>query len=467
MPNTKIICTIGPASDTADGIRQLIQNGMNVARLNFSHGTHEQHKEKIDLIRTVAAELGRQVAILQDLCGPKIRVGTVKPSGIQLVPGERFTLTSRVIEDEDHAVSVSYKDLPKDVKARDKILLSDGMMELVVERVDDVNIYCRVVTGGILTSQKGINLPTGSINLPALTQKDLEDLRFGIEQDLDYVALSFVRTADEIDNVKDVIRQHQKSIPVIAKIEKHEAISNIDDIMASADGIMVARGDLGVEIPPENVPGIQKMLVKKANDVGKPVIIATQMLRSMVDAPSPTRAEAADVANAVFEGADAVMLSEETATGLYPDRAVAFMARIAESAEKDFMHEKYLRLIPQKEISASVAHASCVLADHLDAVAILATTRSGATAQNIARFRPKPKLIALSPEKATARRLSLVWGCNSLWVAEAKTPEEMIEMASATVIESGLAEKGDLIVITSGHPEFIQGSTNMLQVRVL
>ncbi len=467
MQNTKIICTIGPASDSSEGIRKLIQNGMNVARLNFSHGTHAEHKEKIDIIRSVSKENGKPIAILQDLCGPKIRVGHVKPPGIQLIPGEIFILTSREVEGEAHCVSVSYRYLSKDVKIGDRLLLADGMMELAVERVTADDIYCRVVTGGVLTSHKGINLPTGTINLPALTEKDEIDLQFGIANGVDYVALSFVRTAQEIRRVNEIIGQKGASIPVIAKIEKHEAIENIDEIMAAADGIMVARGDLGVEIPPENVPRIQKMLVKKANEVGKPVIIATQMLRSMVDAPRPTRAEAADVANAVFEGADAVMLSEETATGKFPDQAVAFMARIAESAERDFMHEKYLRLIPQKEVSASVAHASCVLADHLDAAAIIATTRSGATAQNISRFRPKPKLIALSPEETTARKLALVWGCFSLWVQEAKNPEEMIEMAAATVIESGLVQKGDLIVITSGQPEFIQGTTNMLKVRTL
>lgn len=467
MPNTKIICTIGPASDSHDGILKLVQRGMNVARLNFSHGTHAEHGEKIDIIRAVSREHGKTVAILQDLCGPKIRVGHVEPPGIELIPGEVLILTGREMIGKDNVVSVSYPLLHQDVKTGDRLLLADGMMELAVERVAEDDIHCRVVTGGVLTSQKGINLPTGTINLPALTPKDKLDLQFGISKGVDYVGLSFVRSAQDIGRVKEIIAEQGVHIPVIAKIEKHEAIVNVDEIMAAADGIMVARGDLGVEIPLENVPRIQKMLVKKANEVGKPVIIATQMLRSMVAAPQPTRAEAADVANAVFEGADAVMLSEETATGMFPDQAVAMMARIAESAEKDFMHEKYLRLVPQKEVSASVAHASCVLADHLDAAAIIASTRSGATAQNIARFRPKPKLIALSPEETTARRLALVWGCFPLWVQEARDPEEMIEMAAATLIELGLAKKGDLIVITSGQPGFIQGTTNMLKVRTL
>lgn len=465
MPKTKIICTIGPASDTPEGIRKLIKNGMNVARLNFSHGTHAEHREKIGLIRSISGELERPVAILLDLCGPKIRVGEVPPPGIRLVSGQTFVLTGRDIEGADEMVSVSYRDLSRDVKPGDRILLADGLMELVVEGESGLDVVCRVVTGGVLTSHKGVNLPTRSLNVASFTEKDHTDLLFGLEQGVDLVALSFVRTAEEVERVKALIQEKGRAVPVIAKIEKHEAIANIKSIMEIADAVMAARGDLGVEIPPENVPGIQRMLIKQAGIIGKPVIIATQMLRSMVDSPRPTRAEAADVANAVYQGADAVMLSEETAIGSYPDQAVAFMARIAASTEKDFQHDKYLSIFPKKDVSASVAYAACVLADHLDAAAIIATTRSGATARNIARFRPKPKIIALSPEPSTVKELSMVWGCIPHRVRETSDAEAMVEKAVGVALDAGLVKKGDLVVITAGHPEYMVGTTNMIQVK--
>ncbi len=465
MPKTKIICTIGPACDTPKGIRKLIQNGMNVARLNLSHGTHAEHKEKIRIIRTISEELDRPVAILLDLCGPKIRVGEVPADGIQLVSGQTFVLTGRDVEGTKERIAVSYKDLYRDVEPGDRILLADGLMELVVEKENDLDVVCRVVTGGVLTSHKGVNLPTRSLNVVSFTDKDREDLMFGLDEGVDLVALSFVRTAGEIESVKALIREKGRAVPVIAKIEKHEAIANIESIMEATDAVMVARGDLGVEIPPENVPGIQRMLVKQAGSMGKPVIIATQMLRSMVDSPRPTRAEAADVANAVYQGADAVMLSEETAIGSFPDQAVAFMARIAASTEKDFQYDKYLKLFPQKDVSASVAYAACVLADHLNAEAIIATTRSGATAKNIARFRPRPKIIALSPEPTTVKQLSMVWGCIPHRIRETPGAGEKVEIAVAEALDAGVVKRGDLVVITAGHPEYKAGTTNMIQVK--
>ncbi len=465
MPKTKLICTIGPASDSPDKLERLIQNGMTVARLNFSHGTHADHQEKMRLIREISGRMQRPVAILQDLCGPKIRVGEVPGEGICLSPGQLFVLTSEAVPAGPDRVSVSYQDLHRDVKLGDRILLSDGLMELVVERVNGRDILCRVVTGGLLTSHKGVNLPTRSLALSSFTEKDEVDLLFGLSQGVDVVALSFVRTDEDIKRVKALMHRQGASVPVIAKIEKHEAIVNIDAIIAAADALMVARGDLGVEIPPETVPGIQKMVVARASAAGKPVIIATQMLRSMVDAPRPTRAEAADVANAVYDGADAVMLSEETATGAFPDQAAAFMSRIAASAEKDFHHERYLGLLPGKDVSASVAHASCVLADHLDAAAIIATTRSGATARNIARFRPRSKLIALSPEISTVRQLAMVWGCIPCLASEAMNPDEMIDTAATAALNAGLVNRGDLVVITAGQPEFVEGTTNMMRVK--
>ena len=467
MLKTKIVCTIGPSSESVEMIRSLILSGMSVARLNFSHGTHEEHKEKINTIRSISDETKLPVAILQDLCGPKIRVGTVADEGIRLEPGQSFILTNLDVMGSAERVSVSYENLPSEVKTGDRILLADGLMELTVNRTSSTDIHCTVITGGTLTSHKGINLPTGNIRADALTEKDRDDLQFGLSNNVDYIALSFVRNAEDILKVKRLIEKEKKTTPVIAKIEKHEALDNIEDIIAASDGIMVARGDLGVEIPLENVPGIQKMLVNKANAAGKPVIIATQMLRSMVNAPRPTRAEATDVANGVMDGADAVMLSEETAMGSYPVEAVQYMVRIAESAEKRYPHDKYLRLIPQKEISESVAHASCVLADHLEAAAIVATTRSGHTAMQISRFKPKQKLIALSPDETTVRRLCLYWGCMPSLVAEAKDTDERIEKAALSALETGKVQKNDTVVITSGHPAWVEGTTNMLRVKRL
>ncbi|GBC61283.1 pyruvate kinase [Desulfonema ishimotonii] len=467
MPKTKIVCTIGPSSSSPEIIRELITSGMDVARLNFSHGSHAEHREKIRIIRDISEALARPVAILQDLCGPKIRVGEIPEPGIRLEPGETLTLTSEPVMGSRNRVSVSYLSLPGEVNVGDTILLADGMMELVVEETGETEIRCRVITGGILKSHKGINLPTGTIGTAAITEKDRADLIFGLENDVDYVALSFVRTADDILELKEIIKAADRDTPVIAKIEKHEALDHVDDIMSACDGIMVARGDLGVEIPLEKVPGIQKMLVRKANEKGKPVIIATQMLRSMVSAPRPTRAEATDVANAVLDGADAIMLSEETASGNFPVEAVRFMAKIAKNAEEDFPHQRYLKLHAKKEIPESVAHASCVLADQLEARAIVATTRSGFTAMQISRFRPKPKLIAFSPEKSTIRKLTLYWGCIPRFVAETQNTDERIEKASVAALGTGKVSAGDVIVITTGHPVWAAGTTNMVRVKQL
>lgn len=467
MPKTKIICTLGPASESPEIVRALIQAGMNVARLNFSHGSREEHRQKIHQIRAISEELGRPVAILQDLGGPKIRVGNIQEPGIVLKPGQTFILTNEQIVGAENRVSVSYEKLPSEVKEEDRILLADGMMELVVKEIGKTDILCKVITGGVLTSHKGINLPSGTISADCITEKDREDLFFGLANDVDYVALSFVRTADDIELAKEIIRSAKKDTPVVAKIEKHEALENIDEIMSAADGLMVARGDLGVEIPLENVPNIQKMLICKANFLGKPVIIATQMLRSMVDAPRPTRAEATDVANAVLDGSDAVMLSEETANGNFPVQAVEYMVRIAESAEEYFPHDRYLKVMPNKMVPESVAYASCILADHLDAAAIVATTRSGSTAGHISKFRPKPGIIALSPDERTVRRLTLYWGCNPSFVSDPRDTDEMIESAALSVEQRGIASKGDLVVITAGHPVWVAGTTNMLKVKRL
>jgi len=465
MPlKTKIVCTIGPACNTPEKLRGLIEGGMSIARLNFSHGSHEDHQRVILTIRRLSEEMNRPIAILQDLCGPKIRVGQVVEPGVRLEPGQDFTLTTETILGDSERASISYPELPRDVRPGDVILLADGMLEMRVMACTDTEIRCRVDTGGFLTSHKGVNVPTGTLKVDAITEKDKKDLRFGLENDVDYVALSFVRTAEDILKLKYMIEAEKKDTPVIAKIEKHEALTNIDDIMTACDGIMVARGDLGVEIPLEHVPGIQKMLVKKASEVAKPVIIATQMLRSMVQSPRPSRAEATDVANAVLDGADAVMLSEETASGDYPVEAVRFLTNIIEHAEKDFPHDRFLGLPPRKNVPESVSHASCVLADHLDARAIVATTRTGFTAMQISRFRPRPMLIALSPDLKTVRRLCLYWGCLSTLVDETRDTDERIEKASIFAVGSGNVKKGDLIVLITGHPVWAAGTTNMMRV---
>lgn len=468
MPRTKIVCTIGPRSSSPGVIRAMINAGMSVARLNFSHGTHAEHLKRLTDLRQIAAELGRPVAILQDLCGPKIRVETLPEEGVRLELGQRFVLTGQPGWGTAEKVSVSYRQLPREVQPLDRIMLADGLMELLVSEIQGDDIICQVLTGGVLTSHKGINVPTGSLKAAALTDKDREDLQFGLAHDVDYVALSFVRSSDDIREVKALIRQNRRDTPVIAKIEKHEALEEIDDILAEADGIMVARGDLGVEIPLETVPNIQKQLIRKANLVGKPVIIATQMLRSMVESPRPTRAEANDVANGVLDGADAVMLSEETASGDYPVESVRYMVRIAQSAEERYPHSKYLRLMEeQTDVSGSVAYAACILAEKLHAAAVVATTRSGATAQNISRFRPAPALIALSPDEKSIRRMALYWGCQPFKVKNIEDTDEMVESAAVKVLEAGGFAEGDLVVITAGRPAWGAGSTNMLWVKKL
>jgi pyruvate kinase len=464
-PKTKIICTIGPASEAPEVIRELIASGMRVARLNFSHGTLGDHEQKINIIRRIAKEMDKPVAILQDLGGPKIRLGHIPDPGVRLEPGRHIILTTQTVEGSEQRISVSYPLLGEEVKAGDRILLADGFLELRVRSVNGSEIHCEVITGGVLTSHKGINLPAGSIRMPSMTDKDREDLHFGLGHDVDYIALSFVRTAADIRNIKDIIHQENKNTPVIAKIEKHEAIDHYEDILDAADAIMVARGDLGVEIPLEEVPIIQKRLIQKANALGKPVITATQMLRSMVDAPRPTRAEASDVANAVLDGTDAVMLSEETATGNYPIQAVQFMIRIVAEAEKTYPHDRYLKMVPEKEISDSVTYAVCVLADHLDAAAILAPTQSGRTAIQISRFRPKQPIIAFTPSPTTVRRLVLFRGIYPHLISDPRDTDDMIEKVSKGAVETGDLSEGDLAVITAGHPVWVAGMTNMIRVK--
>jgi pyruvate kinase len=451
-------------------IRELILAGIDVVRLNFSYGTHEQHKNWIITVRKLSSDLGKPVAILQDLAGPKFRVGNIEKGSISLEPGSIFVLTNRKITGNEHEVSVSYPDLTNALNVGDTILLADGSIGLLVKDKTATDLICEVTTGGILSSHKGINLPTSTLTLPSLTSKDEIDLEFGISQQVDFVALSFVRKAADIIRVKEIISAKKGNIPVIAKIEKPEALNNLEEILAVADGIMIARGDLGVEIPLEKVPFIQKMLITKANEMAKPVITATQMLKSMVENPRPTRAEVSDIANAILDGADALMLSEETASGNYPLEAVKVMDKIAQETEKTLPYNEILR---QKEyykgetIPEAISHAACYLARDLGVKAIITLTRSGNTAKLIARFRPEQPIIALSPRIDTVRRLVLSWGVYPFLIKEFINIEEIIKKAGEIGIASQIVGSGERVVITGSLPLGVSGITNLIKAHVI
>lgn len=469
MRKTKIVCTIGPASSNPDVLERLIKAGMNVARLNFSHGTHEEHSAVVGSIRTLSARLDMPVAILQDISGPKIRIGVFRDDEVLLKAGSVFTITTRDVTGDETQVGVNYRNLPNDVVAGDTILLCDGNIQLKVVDTTASDINCLVMVGGVLSSHKGINLPTATMDVPPLTAKDEDDLRFGIEQGVDYIALSFVRQASDIETLKGIIKSAGASIPVIAKIEKHEALSNIDDIISIVDGIMVARGDLGVEIPFEQVPLIQKMLVRKCNAAGKPVITATQMLMSMVKNPRPTRAEVTDIANAVLDGTDALMLSEETAVGSYPVEAVSVMSQIAANTESsaDFIELMKKRDIPERAtIPDAISHAASMTAQGLRSAAIITPTSSGSTARMVARYRPAQPIIAISANPETIARLCLIWGVVPMAVEELLDTDDMTLKARNIARKMGLVRAGDTVVITAGVPIGVAGTTNLIKVEV-
>jgi pyruvate kinase len=467
MSRTKIVCTIGPSSRSLKVLEGLFRSGMDVARLNFSHGTHSEYKEVIGLIRKIAGQKNMPIAILQDLAGPKIRIGKVKKKIVRLEPGASFTLTARQVLGNEKEVSISYPKLHQNVQPGDPLLLSDGALELEVQRTSGQNIICRVIVGGPLSSFKGINLPTRSIESSILTTKDRKDLEFGLEQGVDYVALSFVRKVEDIREAKRFMVERGKKIPIIAKIEKHEALVHIDEIIREVDGVMVARGDLGVETPLEKIPMVQKQLIQKSNAAGKPVITATQMLRSMTDNPRPTRAEVTDVANSILDGTDAVMLSEETAVGKYPVEAVAMMAKIAKDAECEGLSTRHLEHPPSeglKTIPDAVSLAASMLAKSIGASAIITFTRSGATARLVARYRPRCLILAPTPEEKIYRRLALVRGVVPILTENIKDTDEMTKRAIDAAQASGHVQKGQKVVITAGVPFGVPGTTNMIKV---
>lgn len=466
MPRTKIVCTIGPASRSPEMLARLIDAGMNVARLNFSHGTQDEHREVLVEIRRIAERRGRPVAILQDLAGLKIRIGEIASGTITLQAGSRFTLTKRRVAGSTKEVSVPYPRLTEDVRAGDTLLLSDGDLELEVIDVTAEDVHCRVITGGILASRKGINFPSRSTSAPIFTDQDHEDLSFGLSQGVDYVAVSFVRTAADILEVRRTVQGHGSTVPIIAKIETQEALTNIDEIIDHADGIMVARGDLGVAISLATIPRLQKMLIGKANREGKPVIIATQMLRSMQESPRPTRAEVTDVANAVLDGTDAIMLSEETAIGSFPSEAVTMMAAIAQDAESIFPFESWMdRFEVSGSPSESVARAACTIAADIAAAAILTCTLSGGTARRVAQYRPRTPILAPTQNAETYRRLALVWGVTPLRNQNQPTPDQMIDGALVAARAAACVEFGDTVVMTAGVQREVQGMTNWITVK--
>ncbi|MBX7151295.1 pyruvate kinase [bacterium] len=467
----KIICTLGPSSNTLEAIEKMIDAGMDIARLNFSHGKHEAHRQVIEYIRQASKKTGRTVGILQDLQGPKIRVGTFKTGATDLKNGSRFTITSRDIDGDDTIVSTTYKALPKDVRANDILLLDDGLIYLKVVQTDGENVLCEVINGGILKNNKGINLPGVKVSAPSLTEKDTEDLLFGLANGVDYVALSFVRKPEDILHVKEIIRTHKKDTPVVAKIEKPEALDCIDRIIAIADAIMVARGDLGVEMKTEEVPPIQKSLIAKCNRAGVPVITATQMLDSMVNNPRPTRAEASDVANAILDGSDAVMLSAETASGKYPIETITTMRRIIKLIEQDMQTDYTRRRRTPGEsprIQEGVAVAACSLAEMLDADAIVTITLTGAMARAIARYRPRKAIIAITHDEEVLRVLNLVWGVRGIILPEMKTNiDDSVNEIKNCLLERGILEKGNRFVVTAGLPFNSRGPTNSVRVETI
>ena len=466
MRKTKIVCTIGPATSSDKMIEGLIRAGMNVARLNFSHGDYSFHRGVIRKIRQLERKLGLPVAILQDLPGPKIRIGAVAGDRVRLQTRHPFVLTTRKLLGTELAVSISFPHLTKVIKKGDPILLGDGEIELEALQVAKQEVKCRIIVGGILGSHKGIHFPQSSLNIRALTNEDKKDLAFGIEEKVDMIALSFVRNSQDIIYARREMRKRGATIPIIAKIEKHEAVDQLDAILENVDGIMVARGDLGLEIAQERIPAIQKMMIRKANHLGKPVITATQMLRSMVWNPRPTRAEVADIANAILDGTDALMLSEETAAGDYPLAAVKIMAKVAEETEQILEpRERFAGL--EKTIPEAISLGAISLARDLHVKAFLIPTTSGSTARLIARYRPTQPIIAVSPERQTVKMLCLVWGVYPVPIKGFKNTDEMMRLLQKKALEIGAVKRGDLVAITAGLPLHQAGTTNMITVKVI
>jgi len=472
MKCTKIICTIGPKSQNHHTISGMVLAGMDVVRINLSHGSYDFHEKTIKLTRKVSEELSKHTGIILDLQGPKIRTGKLRKESVVLNRGERLILTTESIEGDWEIQSVNYPELTIEAKTGDRILLDDGNIELKVLEVDGNNVICKVLNGGTIGSYRGVNLPDTEMKLPSLTEKDREDLIFGLDHGVDFIALSFVRKASDIEELKNLIEKKGRSIPVIAKIEKPEAVKNINKIIQVSDGIMVARGDLGAETSPQEVPIIQKMLIDRCNRAGKPVITATQMLESMINYPRPTRAEASDVANAIFDGTDAVMLSGETAVGDYPVQAVKVMSDIALRTEKEIFSKK--SSFQRKELSpsfCSISEAVCFSASKITALLklrfIIGFTLSGKTAMLMSKYRPPLPIIALSPREEVLRRLSVNWGVYSEYIKEVNTAEKLIGESEKILVQKGFCREGDVVLLIGGVPVMAGQPTNMMKVHTI
>ena len=470
LRKTKIICTLGPSTDKDDVLKQLMAEGMNVARFNFSHGTHEEQGERLKKVQQLREELDLPVASLLDTKGPEIRLRDIKNGKAQLEAGQKFTLTTEEILGDETRVSITYKDLVKDVERGCRILIDDGLIALGVDEVTDTDIVCHVVNGGMISNKKGVNVPNVELSMPYISDKDYEDIVFGIENDFDFVAASFVRTADDVLQIRKIFEEKNcSSINIISKIENMQGVENIDEIIRVSDGIMVARGDMGVEIPLEDVPVIQKMIIKKVIEAGKQVITATQMLDSMMKNPRPTRAEATDVANAIYDGTSAIMLSGETAAGMYPVEALKTMVKIAIRTEQDINYTARFKArenLSNPDITNAISHATCTTANDLKAAAIITVTQSGRTARMISKYRPDCTIIGGSMSPKVCRQLNLSWGVTPLIMEPKDDADELFEHAVDVVEKAGLISMGDITVITGGVPLGVPGTTNILKVHV-
>jgi len=469
MRRTKIVCTIGPATESEESLHQLIMHGMDVCRLNMSHGTHEWHEERLKLVRSLAQRENRAVAVMMDIQGPKIRTAPIEGGSAILHAGDELTIHSEDIIGDGQHIGVRYPLFAEEVSVGQTILIDDGRMRLTAVKIDGDCVQAKVVVGGVITDKRGVSVPDAYFSIPSVTEKDKEDIAFGIEHGVDYIAVSFVRRASDVYGVKQMIREQGADIPVIAKIETKKGLDNFSEILKIADGIMVARGDLGVEIPIEEVPITQKRLIEACNVVGKPVITATQMLESMIHDAIPTRAEATDVANAILDGTDAIMLSGETTVGDYPIESVEMMDRIARTTESAGWHVRTAEETGATDLSIErgIGHAVCQLAHDLNATAIITTTFSGSTAAVVSMYRPKTPIIAVTTNETTYRRLALIWGVNSRIAEIAETTDGAMDASVRSAMDTGFVNVGDRVVLTTGVPIFVAGTTNLITVRVV
>ena len=470
MRKTKIICTLGPSTDKEGVLRDLIANGMNVARFNFSHGSHEEHLGRLEKLKALREELGKPVAALLDTKGPEIRLKDFKNGVENLVAGQTFTLTTRDVEGTNEICSITYKDLPMDVEPNGTIMLDDGLIKLQIQTVNDTDIVCTVLNSGKIKNKKGVNVPGVHLSMPYMSQRDKDDIIFGIQQGYDFIAASFVRTAQDVYEIRNLLNQYDSNIRIIAKIENREGVNNIDSILAAADAVMVARGDLGVEIGFTELPGIQKTIIERSFSFGKPIVTATQMLDSMIVNPRPTRAEISDVANAIYDGTSAIMLSGETAAGAYPVEALKTMSAIAERTEQEGFHlrGRTMDSNPGKiSVSDATAHAACLTARDVNAAAIVTVSESGTTARLLSKYRPQQPIIACVMREQVQRQLSLSWGITPLMMSLAHSTDELIEMSTALAKENGYLHNGELAVVTAGVPVGVSGTTNMIKIHMV